>query len=132
MTSTTRPCSELFDEQPLADLKAKTHFIPVTTDNAIFTERYKPTIKGLPTVRVQDADGNILYEAAGDNLPITAKGLYAAIASGTYDAEALLRRHRRHDNPQPEPQPEPTPQPPPHADPPPQPINDGGAGPRRT
>ena len=100
-------------------------FCPVTTDQAIYG-RYAPTTKALPMVRLQDADGNILAEVVGKEIPSTGERLYDAIG-----VQVELRlphlRHRRH-HPQPMPPQKPQPQPPiiVHVDRPPQPLGDGG------
>ena len=86
-------------------------------------------MKGLPTVRMQKADGTVVYEAAGKNLPMTAAGLNGALAGAVSTASGIRpilpwRRdmERRCPGPCPNPQPNPQPQP----DPEPQPIDDGG------
>ena len=56
----------------LKKLKNQVHFCPVTSDTAIYKERYASNVKGLPTVRVQKPDGTVVYEAAGKNIPMTA------------------------------------------------------------
>lgn len=109
----------------LKKLKSQVHFCPVTTTHRLYQERYGVNIKGLPTVRVQKASGEVVYEAAGKNLPLTPEGLYGAIATGVQSAQGLRLLPWRRDmenrcNPQPEPQPQPNP------DPDPQPIDDGG------
>ena len=113
----------------LKTLKAQVHFCPIAAGTAIYQERYKENVKGLPTVRVQKPGGEVIYEAAGKNLPMSAEGLYGAIADGVYTAQGIRpilpwRREmeRRCPGPGPCPQPEPQPQP----DPEPQPIDDGG------
>jgi hypothetical protein len=117
-----------FDSNPsLARLKDQVHFCPVTSDTAIYTERYAPNIKGLPTVRMQKADGTVVYEAAGKDIPMTAGGLNGALAAAVNEARGLrpiLPWRRDADNrlnnlerPKPQPQPQP--------DPEPQPIDDG-------
>jgi len=114
----------------LKTLRAQVHFCPIAAGTAIYQERYKENVKGLPTVRVQKPGGEVIYEAAGKNLPMSADGLYGAIADGVYSAQGIRpvlpwRRdmERRCPAPGPSPQPEPQPQP----DPEPQPIDDGGA-----
>ena len=87
-----------------------------------------PNVKGLPTVRMQNSDGTVVYEAAGKNLPMTAAGLNGALAGAVSEAQGLrpiLPWRRDTDNrlnnlerPKPQPQPQP--------DPEPQPIDDGG------
>ncbi len=111
----------------LTSLKGQVHFCPVTTNTTIYKERYAANIKALPAVRMQMADGVIVYEAAGENLPLTAAGLNGALAGAVNDAQRLLPWRRGVDNrlkglEQPKPQPEPQPQPQPQ----PQPIDDGG------
>ena len=111
-----------FDSKPLLSLKEKTHFNVVTPDMAIFADRYKKNVKALPTVRVQDNDGAVIFESAGDQLPGSATSLYAAIADSVSKSEARLRR--QHQQPQPE-----TTKPQPNADPDPAPapLDNGGA-----
>jgi len=113
----------------LKGLKNKVHFCPVTSDAAIYQVRYASNVKGLPTVRVQKADGTVVYEASGKNLPMTAEGLYGAIAGAVNAAQGIRpvlpwRREMEHHCPGPGPSP--TPGPPPQPDPDPQPIDDGG------
>jgi hypothetical protein len=117
----------------LKTLKTKVHFCPVTTGTPIYQERYAANVKSLPTVRVQKPDGTVVYEAAGKNLPMTAEGLYGAIAGAVNNAQGLRpilpwRRdmERRCPGPGPCPTPNPQPQPGPQPDPEPQPIDDGG------
>ncbi len=112
----------------LTKLKNQVHFCPVTADTALYQERYASNVKGLPTVRMQRADGTVVYEAAGRNIPLTAPGLNGALAGSAQDAQGLLpllpwRRNAdkrlnnlEHAKPQPQPQPQP--------DPPPQPLDD--------
>ena len=46
-----------FDNNPnLAKLKDQVQFCPVTSDTAIYKERYAPNVTGLPTVRMQQPD----------------------------------------------------------------------------
>jgi len=113
----------------LKGLKNKVHFCPVTSDAAIYQVRYASNVKGLPTVRVQKADGTVGYEASGKNLPMTAEGLYGAIAGAVTAAQGIrpgLPGRRDMEPHCPGPGPSPTPGPPPQPDPDPQPIDDGG------
>ena len=72
-----------FDANPkLAKLKNQVMFCPVTLDMPLYAERYKSNIKGLPTVRMQQADGTVVYEAAGKNLPVTAGALQQRVGGG--------------------------------------------------
>ena len=116
-----------FDTTPrLKTFKDAVHFIPVTTDTAVYTERYQKNIKGLPTVRVQDANGVVLYEEAGIKLPMSGEALYNAIANKVNGSEGWLPWKRK---PEPKPDPGPVdPQPDPGpVDPAPQPIDNNGA-----
>lgn len=117
----------------LKKLRDRVHFCQVTSDTAIYKERYAGNVKALPTVRMQKADGNVVFEAAGKNIPMTAAGLNGALASGVATAEGIrpvLPWRRDMENrygPGPCPNPNPQPQPQPIPDPEPQPIDDGGA-----
>jgi len=115
----------------LKGLKNKVHFCPVSAGTPIYQERYAANVKGLPTVRVQMPDGVVVYEAAGKNLPVTAEGLYGAIAGAVNTAQGIRpilpwRRDMERRCPRPGPCPTPNPQPQPQPDPDPQPIDDGG------
>ena len=114
-----------FDSGKLKTLRDSVHFIPVTIDMPVYAERYRKSIKGLPTVRVQDATGVVLFEESGTKLPMSGDGLYSAIANAVSPPEAWLPWRRKHDT-QPQPQPTPTPTPTPNPDPTPQPIDNGG------
>jgi len=112
----------------LKSLKNKVHFCQVTNDTAIYKERYAGNVKALPTVRVQKSDGTVVYEVSGKSIPMTASGLYGAMANGADIAEGARpvlpwRRGMEKRCPGPCPQPQPQPQP----DPEPQPIDDGTA-----
>ena len=107
----------------LKNLKNRVHFCSVTTDRAVYQERYASNIKGLPTVRFQQPNGVVIYEAAGNNLPFTAEGLYGAMADAVNKAQRcpILPWRRNHVCPNPGPCPNPQPEPGP-VDPEPQPI----------
>lgn len=111
----------------LKALKNQVHFCPVQTNTAIFSERYAPNIKGLPTVRVQDAKGVVIYEVAGLQIPMTPDALYAAIADDVQTAQGcrpiLPWRRKMENRCNPGPCPTPGPSPDPDPDPAPQPIN---------
>ena len=113
----------------LKKLKDQVHFCQVTKGTAIYTERYAHNVYGLPTIRVQKANGETVYEAYGDNIPMSADGLNNAIAE-----KVLPWRKNMEDRCRPGPCPTPKPNPP--LDSEPQPIIDGGvpdmdASPRR-
>ena len=116
-----------FDSNPsLTKLKNQVHYCPVATGTAIYKERYAGNVTGLPSVRLQTADGKVIYEAAGKNIPLTAAGLNGALANAVNDAEGLRPvlpwRRDMERRCQPQPHPEPQPQP----DPEPQPLDDHG------
>jgi hypothetical protein len=107
-----------FQDGKLAELRKQCHFLPVTTDNPMF-EHYRPTIKGTPTVRVQDAVGHVIFEASRDQVP---DDLYNAIANAAQRHRLFpLRPH-----PSPKPTPSPNPKPVTPDDPAPAPVGDGG------
>lgn len=117
--------------EKLAGLKEQCHFCQVTKDGPMFFERYarnqgRYEITDYPCVRVQKANGVVIFQACGDAIPTTASGLYNEIASAVQKhkspAEGCCPFRRR--TPEPEPQPEPEPVIP---DPEPMPIDDGGA-----
>jgi hypothetical protein len=108
--------------EKLSALRSATHFCPITTKSPLYRERYAPNCKSLPTVRVQDSKGVVIYESAGRRIPMTAGGLYSAIAAAS-DGHELLPWRRRHSQPQPAPV---NPAPAPNNDPAPEPIDDSG------
>jgi len=115
-----------FETNPnLKHLKDQVHFCSIRTNTAIFSERYASNIKGLPTVRVQDGKGVVVYEASALQIPMSPDALYAAIAADVQTAQGcrpLLPWRRRMES-RLCPSPGPTPDPNPNPDPPPQPIN---------
>lgn len=70
-------------DETLASLKRSVHFHPVKAGSATYEERYRPNIHGLPTIRLQNGEGGVLYEAWGANLPKTPEALASAIESKT-------------------------------------------------
>lgn len=115
-----------FKKGELKTLKSQVHFCQVTPKSPLWS-RYKNNIKGMPTVRLQDAQGYVIYEVAADNIPTTATGLHMAMAT-TVSAKEILPWRRRNCRPQPDPQPQPDLAPNP-LDPPPAPLNDEGGVP---
>ena len=112
------------DEQ-LRSIRDQVKFCPVETDSTLYRERYATNVSGLPTVRLQEADGTVVYEASGENLPFTAASLYSAMASAATGTEGIFRPWRNGGRPllpwrrrmedqlrrQPQPAPCPTPMP---------------------
>lgn len=114
----------------LKHLKDQVHFCPVGSGTAIYKERYAPNIQGLPTVRVQDHEGVVIYEAAGSAIPMTPDALHTAIANDAQMAQGCRpilpwRREMEKRCPGPGPCPNPNPSP----DPDPQPIPPAPPGP---
>jgi hypothetical protein len=121
-----REVLDWFDSVPrLKTLKLQVHFHQVAPTDPLYAERYAPNIRALPTVRVQDHEGAVIFEAAGKDIPMTGEGLYSAIADKVNGAEELLPWRRNNKKPLPEPEPEPYPTP--DTDPAPLPLDDGGA-----
>ncbi len=120
-----------FRQDPaLRKLKSQVRFCPVTLNSTIFKTRYATNVGGLPTVRLQNSQGVVIYEAAGKNLPFTAKGFYGAMANSVLKAQGRpilpWRRNRVGPGPAgPCPQPNPVPAPYEVPDPVPQPIDNG-------
>lgn len=110
----------------LKRLKAQVKFCKVTSGTAVYQERYAPNVCGLPTVRMQKADGTVVYEASGKSIPMTPESLYSAMAS-TQGIRPFMPWRREMERRCPCPRPEPTPVPTPDTDPVPDPIDDGGA-----
>lgn len=63
----------------LAALKSGVHYHEVVAGTPMFNERYRPNVNGLPTVRLQDAKGVVLYESAGADVPRCSDELLNAI-----------------------------------------------------
>ncbi len=106
-----------FDSHPsLKHLKAQTHFHPITTTSTMYRDRYAKNTPKVPCVRIQSADGKVMYQVCGQDIPMSADALDQAIRT------ELFRRRRCCPQPQPQPQPEPQPQP----DPAPQPLDHVG------
>jgi len=117
------------DNDNLKGLRAQVHYHVISSGTVIYKERYAPNISGLPAVRLQKHNGEVVYEACGDNLPLSAEGLFGALADSTNKAQGLglFRPWRRRTCPDglcPKPKPEPTP--PPKSDPAPAPVGPGG------
>jgi hypothetical protein len=122
------------EDADLYKLRKQVHYIPVATEGrtkAVYLERYKPNIEGLPTVRMQNNQGVVIYEAAGDELPFTPDGLYGAMANNVMlrtqcrrPIRPILPWRREMERRCPCPSPDPAPEP--DDDPEPEPIDDGG------
>lgn len=113
----------------LLKLKRQVHFCPVRSNTAAFQERFASNVKGLPTVRMQTAEGIVVHESYGETIPMTPDGLYAAMADDAVKAErcVILPWRRNHVHPQPCPSPAPAPAPTPIT-PAPKPLDPGPDG----
>ena len=96
--------SWIASDPQLAALKSQTTYNTYRTDSVMFRERYAQGVASTPCVRLQKADGTVIYEASGFGIPMSAEGLYNGMAEG-------CRKHRHcHPCPQPAPvTPAPTP-----------------------
>lgn len=83
----------------LLSLRSQTHYNVYTERTPLFKTRYSRTIKALPAVRVQAADGRVTYQSSVDNLPKSADGLADEIAGCIFKK----RKDRRHPTPVPVP-----------------------------
>ncbi len=121
-----------FKSGDLRKLRGQVHYCPIEKGTSAYLERYAKNVSSLPTVRLQDHEGVIIYEAAGNKLPITPEGLYGAMANAIMRAQGLEVfapwRRRPCPSPCPTPRPSPGPSPVPNVDPEPAPL-DGGAAP---
>ena len=100
----------------LKHLKAQTHFHPIVTTSTMYRNRYAKNTPKVPCVRIQSADGTVMYQVCGQDIPMSADALDQAIRT------EMSRRRRCCPTPQPQPQPQPTPIP----DPEPQPLDHVG------
>jgi hypothetical protein len=118
-----RMLNRWFDSHPsLKHLKAQTHFHQIATTSTMYRSRYAKGTPKVPCVRIQSADGKVMYQVCGQNIPMSADALDRAIRAGVF------RRRRCRPSPQPQPQPVPDPEPQPldHVGPPdvaPEPAN---------
>ena len=95
--------SWIASDPQLSALKAQTTYNTYRTDSAMYRERYAQGISSTPCVRLQTAEGVIVYEAVGTSVPMSAEALYNGIAEGC---------RRKHCRPNPQPQPPVAPKPP--------------------
>lgn len=111
-------------DERLRDFRSQVHYCPIERSTAVFKERYRTNTSSLPTVRLQDSKGVVVYEADGKQLPFTASGLYGALANATRKVLGVeLCPWRKRNDPTPTPEPKPTPIP----DPDPAPAPNEGA-----
>jgi len=118
-------------DDALKQLRLQVHFRKINNDTVIYRTRYASNVRGLPTVRLQKSKGEVVYEASGNDLPLTAGGLYGALANASSQAQDFGifrpwggRRNKCPDGRCPI---KPEPVKPDKEDPPPAPVDDGGA-----
>lgn len=102
--------SDWFNQNPqLRKLKSQTHFNMLPADSAMFQDRYRENTATLPCIRLQTAEGVVVFQASGDNLPLTAEALTKGLSERIFN----FRRRcpdgncRPHREPTPEPKPVP-------------------------
>ena len=98
----------------LVSFRKQTHYRNVTSDTEIFKSRYKGNVDSLPTVRLQDASGVVIYESSGNSIPYSPQALYASLARAVNKAvKGPCRpwRKKKCPTPKPKPSPEPSPSP---------------------
>jgi len=120
-----------FNTDPqLKDLRDQVRFCVVHAGTPIFKERYESNIAGLPTIRVQEADGTVVYEVHGSNIPETADEFYISISEKVCAITRPLLPWRRKMEQRKCPSPNPVPPddlvPPLDLDPPAQPLDGDG------
>lgn len=76
-------------DDALKQVRSQVHFREIDSNTIIYKTRYASNVEGLPTVRLQKHNGEVIYEAAGRNLPLTAGGLYGALANSSSKAQGL-------------------------------------------
>ena len=74
--------SWIANDPQLSALKAQTVYNQYRTDSVMFRERYAQGISQVPCVRLQTAQGTMVYEALGTTVPMSAEALYNGIAEG--------------------------------------------------
>ena len=68
----------------LQEMKTQVHFHKIATNSIAFKERYAKDVGVFPTIRVQKADGYVVYEAAGSELPGTAEELLTEVGYASH------------------------------------------------
>lgn len=93
---------QAFSEQgELTGVRDATHFTVLPTSGAMYQSRYASDYEALPAVRLQSPSGEVLYEAAGEQIPETSE-LYAELQARC-DASCFKRQDRATPSPQPTP-----------------------------
>lgn len=114
--------AQWFDTHPtLAEIRNRCHFNVVPQSSVMF-ERYASTTPRSTTVRLQRADGSLIDELSGTQIPFTADSLAARL--NRQATECFVRPWRNRPNVQPNVDPAPQPLPAPLPPPKPTPKND--------
>jgi len=71
------------EDEKLKDLKGAVHFWKIASNSTAYETRYKHNVKGLPTVRIQEASGAVIYEGVGEQIPASADDLYREISDSS-------------------------------------------------
>lgn len=98
-------CREVIDwmstNRYLTSFRRQVHWHTISPDTAIFKERVKDTIAGVPAIRLQDSKGRIVYESKLSEIPYTSDGLYKALYNSVERYKKMsgcpLRPHRPDD-----------------------------------
>jgi hypothetical protein len=70
-------------DERLSSMRASMHFHDVAAGSAIYNDRYRANIHGLPTIRLQDGNGTVLYETYGKDVPKSPIQLASALENET-------------------------------------------------
>jgi hypothetical protein len=102
-----RTLCDWFEQNPtLRAMRDQTHYSTIPTQSPHFWERLAPGYRATPSVRLQQANGQVLVEFAGSELPMTADALAHGLNGR---AKNCFRR-----TPETDPTPQPLPAPSPH------------------
>jgi hypothetical protein len=105
--------SWIASDPQLNALKTQTIYNTYRVDSVMYRERYAQGISDIPCVRLQTAQGQVVFEATGTNIPMSAEALYNGIAEGCRKRHCRPCPQPAPVNPQPTPvNPSPQPQPP--------------------
>lgn len=69
-----------FESGSLLNLRNSVHFNAVTSDSAIFAERYAANTPSLPMVRLQNSQGVVYSQVCSSDIPMTAQSLNSLIS----------------------------------------------------
>ncbi len=84
-----------FNEGNLKFLRNRAHFTVYASNTAIYKDRYAKFTPALPLVRLQTADGKVVYQASGANFPSSASAMEREIAQAMSEASIKSGFERR-------------------------------------